>query len=138
MQSQPTTADVEWTVTTYGLVGNNMNTDAYDDDKLYKVLNGDDNCTPAEWAVHIEEHYPGCSMLSKDHWAGTREEFSDHLTKCDFDHSLSTVTSKYSADHGVSTHYYNIWTDCPDSNTTSGLPGSQGCTHNPTGLPAHS
>jgi len=41
-QSQPpTTAGVESLVTTDGIVGNDMNTDAYDSDKIYKVLKDD-------------------------------------------------------------------------------------------------
>jgi len=45
-QSQPTTSGAESVVTTDGLVCNDMDTNAYDGDKMYKVLKGDTDMTP--------------------------------------------------------------------------------------------
>jgi len=63
---------------------------AYDGDKMYKVLKGDTDMTPAQWHAFIAHNYPEYAMFSKDHGAGTHKEFSTFLTLHGFDHSRRT------------------------------------------------
>jgi hypothetical protein len=95
-QVQPTTAGGEVDTTGTGVIGEDMNTDAYAGDKLLKVLQYTTPKSLAEWITVLQEEYPDYRMATKGDVSMSSTTFQELLFKAGYNEEADTIMARYS------------------------------------------
>jgi hypothetical protein len=94
-QVQPTTAGAEVDVSGTGVVGEDMNTDAYAGDKVRVLIDGEGK-TLAEWITVLQEEYPTWRMATKGDVSMSASVWQEHLHKSGYNDEAVTLLARYS------------------------------------------
>lgn len=94
-QVQPTTSGNEVDVTGTGVVGEDMNTDAYAGDKV-KVIHDKDGKVLNDWLSLIETEYPGWRLAVKGDVSMEHRDFQTLLHAAGYNDEASVLQARYS------------------------------------------